>query len=250
VSVTLGELERKKLVDLAEPTLWTKDGSEALKYLRGRNLTDKVIKDFRLGYVPHWIKNKEGQRHWFAGRIIFPLFDQYNELISVSSRDWRLGASMKFLHEAFDKGNYLYGLNVAKKSIIKSRKVVLVEGELDVMSLHAAGIGCTVGILGSAPQMYQISILSRYCREMFFVFDRDESGEKALERSMKLYEDKKLSLYGIKFVPVRLPSLEELGLDPSVHKKTDPDIFIKKKSKSDFVEMLKESRFEIENVLR
>lgn len=246
-SVLLGDLERKKLVDLAAPTLWTEDGSAALAYLKKRNISDKVINKFKIGYVPSWVKNNQGDRHTFAGRVIFPLYDQYGELISVSSRDWRPDAYQKFLHESFDKGNFLYGLNVAKQSIINSKKVILVEGELDVLSLHRAGIGCVVGILGSAPQLYQISILSRYCQEMFLVFDNDDSGQKALERTMEMYEEKQLYKgYNIKLIPVRLPSLEELGLNPDEHKKTDPDLYINTKTKLDFIELLKESRAEID----
>jgi DNA primase len=226
------EVERLRIVELSGQCLVSPDGKEALDYLIGkRGLDMPTLEKFRVGYMPPWVRNFDDRKHEFAGRICLPIFNHYDELVALSSRDWRPDASMKFYHEEFDKRFYLYGLNVAKCSIVKYGKVVVVEGEFDVMTLHQYGIDCTVGILGSAPQLHQIAIMGRYCNEIYVVLDSDTAGEVATDKFLKMCSDNHLqAINGVNVIPVYLPE------------KCDPDDFIKKSGRKEFINLMKRSK--------
>jgi DNA primase len=231
--VHFSEVERNKIVELAQQSLWnevTDDVAEALRYYREeRGLSDDVIKRFRFGYYPQRLK-KAG--HDWAGRLIMPLYDQHDNLTVLTSRDFRCKdkSGMPHLHEEFDKKFYLFGLPAAKPSIIRWQKAIVVEGQFDTCYSHVRGFDVTVGILGSAFSMHHVSVLARYCSEIFLVFDADDSGYKNLTRSMKMYKSYGLQSFGIVFVPVLLPK----------HK--DPDEFLHKESKSEYTKILAEAK--------
>ena len=218
-------------MQLAHQELKANNGKDAYQYLKNvRGISDRVIDEFKIGYVPHWITNLYDDKHEFAGRIIFPVYDQSGELVALSSRDWREGAGMKFFHETYKKRNHLFGLNVAKENILKYNKAFVVEGEIDVFKLHSHNIDCTVGMIGSVLHLEQIALLSRYCQNIFLVFDGDSAGQKAAEKAMKLSREKEMSkAYDIDMFPVYLPD------------KLDPDEFISKNGPKNFVELLKQS---------
>ena len=222
-------------MELAQKELKTEEGKEAYSYLREvRKVSDKTIEEFRIGYVPQWVTNSFDDRHEFAGRIIFPIYNQYDELVALSSRDWRKDSGMKFFHEAYRKRNYLYGLNVAKKNILQNKKSIVVEGEFDVLSLHSAGINCTVGMLGSSLHIEQISLLSRYCQYVYLPFDGDNAGDESLKKTMDLYNQRNLkNSFDLIFVPVILPP------------KVDPDDFVNNQGSKKFVDLLLKSKNEI-----
>jgi len=119
-------------------------------------------------------------------------------------------APNRFWHESYDKGENLYGLFYAKQYILKYQKAIIVEGEFDVAALHTNGFPITVGVCGSAFTLYQASILSRFCSEVYLVFDGDDAGRKAINRSMKMYYYNNLDSHKIKYIPVYLPN----GYDP------------------------------------
>ena len=139
----------------------------------------------------------------------------------------------RFWHESFDKGYYVYGMHLAKKSILKYRKAILVEGEFDVMRLHSEGLTMTVGVSGSAFSSFQASIILRYCSELYLVFDGDTSGQNAAKRSMKVYQTlsplTKIT-NPINFIPVYLPS------------KMDPDDFVSDVGRDGFIKYLKDTK--------
>jgi len=215
--------------------LSSEEGKEALNYLTvKRGFPNNIINVFGLGYVPSHVNNLYGDPHEFAGRIVLSIRDPYGELVALSSRDWREGAYSKFFHEQYTKSNYLYALDIAKKSIIRNNKAIIAEGEFDVIKMHSVGIKCAVGMLGSSLSVKQISLLSRYCQEIFLVFDGDAAGKKSMERAMRLNTKYDLRrCYEILVVPVFLPD----GLDP--------DDFIKKEGKETFVNLLKKSKIDV-----
>jgi DNA primase len=162
-------------------------------------------------------------------------------LIAFSSRNWRDGIGCRgFWHESFDKSNYLYGLNIAKNSIIKNQKSVLVEGEIDTLTMHKAGFSFTVGVLGSSLSVYQISILRRYCKDLFLAFDSDKAGESLFEKIKKIRTDYSLDNFNINLIPVRFPQPKDLGFPDE--KKIDADFFIKNVGKDKMIELFKKSR--------
>jgi len=208
------------------------EGKEAFSYLHEeRRIPVKYLEIFEMGYVPKRVTNLNGDTHEFAGRIVMPIRDQYGSLVALSSRDWRKDAYQKFLHEQYCKSDYLYAMNIAKSSILKRKQAILVEGELDVIQMHVNGIGCTVGVLGSALGLKQIALLSRYCSEIFLLFDGDEPGKQALEKAVQLCMDYKLTnLFGVKIIPVILTG------------DTDPDEFLRKEGRNKLISLLKESK--------
>lgn len=227
----LPAVERKKILELTCECLFSKDGSEALKYLTEiRHFKTDTLKKFEIGYMPWWVKNCNDTRHEFAGRITIPIYDHYGNLIVFSSRDWRENAEHKFWHETFEKRFYLYGMQIAKPNILKHNKAIIVEGEFDVMMMHQYNFPITVGILGSAPQLQQIAILSRYCNQIYVVFDGDEGGEKALDSLVTIGKENALENASVGIIPVTLPA------------KNDPDDFLLKNGRTAFIELLKKSK--------
>lgn len=212
--------ERREIVKAAKITISKPEGAKALDYLMNvRKLSRKTIDDFDIGYCPRVIN------HQICGRIITPIYDAYKNLIVISTR-LPYAAPLRFWHEQFDKGSYLYGIHLAKKSIINSNKVVLVEGEFDVAAMHFNGFTQTVGICGSAFTLFQVALLSKYASYFYLLFDGDTAGEDARDRAMKMYNDNFLRGYNIHFIPVKIPG----GLDP--------DDFIKQNGREEMKRIL------------
>jgi len=230
----LEELEREKILKLSQEELFLEGGKEVLDYLKDvRKFDDNILKKFSIGYVPDGVKNRFGNPHEFSGRMVIPIFNQYGDLVAYSSRDWRKDAKYPFWHESYQKSLYVYGLYLAKRYIIENKKAILVEGEFDVMKLHQVGVLCAVGICGSAPQLSQISLLRRYCKEIFLVFDSDTAGEQAANRIKKSEIFKYFHvIYDTEIIPVKLPG------------KLDPDDFIKQYGCKDFIGILQKSKKE------
>ena len=229
----LPEMEREQIFNASQKELFLDRSKDALDYLiQVRGFDEKTIRKFALGFMPEGVKNSEGQIHELAGRIIIPLKDSYGNLVALSSRRWNETDKKTFWHESYAKSHFLFGLDLAKKDITKSRKAILVEGEFDVMKLHQAGINCTVGICGSAPQLFQIALLRRYCKEMFLVFDSDQAGDNATARIMKekIVQYFSQSFFDTYLIPVKLP------------RGTDPDDFIKDRGAKEFIRLLRETK--------
>lgn len=236
MKVRFSEVDRLKIVELAQKTLWqenSQDVDEAKNYLlHERGISENVLKEFKFGYYPQRLRN---QGHDWAGRLIMPLYDQNNQLIVLTSRDFRCKdkTKMPHLHEEFNKKLFLYGMDVAKKHIIKYKKAVVVEGQFDTACSHTYGFNVTVGILGSAFSLHHVCILSRYTQDIFLVFDTDDSGMKNVGRSIKLYKNFGLESLGIKFIPTILPKYK------------DPDEFLKKEGKQSYMDILSEAKSKV-----
>ena len=223
------EIERQKILEAAKITLEKPEGKKVLNYLIDeRKLSKEIIEQFEVGYCPQDVN------HRLRGRIITPIYDAYNNLIVLTTRHLDKSHSNRFWHESFDKGSYLYGLSYSIRTIVNTNRVILVEGEFDVMALHSNGFKMTVGMCGSALTLFQIALLAKYCSYFYLLFDGDQPGKRATERAMKLYDEYYLISYGIHFIPVYL------------NNNMDPDDFIKKFEKEKLKEKLKEAKEEYE----
>jgi len=197
--------EREEIVRLAHRTLTVEDNddvNEARQYLlEKRGLNAEAIDTFRFGYIP-----KRATGHDWRGRVIMPLYDQYGDLIVLTSRNFRTTKKehRPHLHEQFNKKRYLYGLNVAKQRIMQKNSAIVVEGQFDTTCLHVHGLTNTVGVLGSAFTFDHVSLLRRYCQNIYLLFDNDDSGRKNLIRAMDLYEEERLEApaFSTNFYPV------------------------------------------------
>jgi DNA primase catalytic core len=200
------ETERYKIVKAAKITLSKPEGKIALDYLiNERKFSEEVIDRFDMGYCPSDVN------HEVRGRIVTPIYSTYGELVALSTRHLDKDHYQRFLHESFDKGSYLYGLYLAKEAIRRTNKVIIVEGECDVASMHTSGFEMTIGCCGSAFTLFQIALLSKYCTNFYLLFDGDQAGRDSTAKALKDYEKYNLKAYGLNFIPTYLPN----GTDPN-----------------------------------
>ncbi|MEQ8253419.1 MAG: DNA primase [Smithellaceae bacterium] len=190
-------------------------GKGARDYLEARGIRPETIKHFRLGYAEDsWrsltdymeksglslktaeqaglvIAGKEGKFYdRFRGRLIFPIENVFGDTIAFGGRILDKGEP-KYLNSPesplYTKGRNLYGLNKTREEIRQKGFALIVEGYFDLISLWNAGIGNVVASLGTALTREQLELLRRYTLEVVALFDPDEAGRKALNRSLELF---------------------------------------------------------------
>jgi DNA primase len=195
--------------------LFSPAGKVAREYLQSRGISDESIKQFRLGFAPDtWrsltdyiegsgsslklaeqagliVSGKEGSFYdRFRGRLIFPIENVFGEIVAFGGRVMEKGEP-KYLNSpespVYIKGKNLYGLNKAKEEIRKKGFALIVEGYFDLISLWNAGIGNVVATLGTALTREHLELLRRYTLDVVALFDPDEAGKKALDRSLELF---------------------------------------------------------------
>ncbi len=202
-----------------EKQLWEGVGKDqALSYLHKRGLSDESIRTFRLGFAPSgWrnlydflvksgfhakelvqagiaLKKDQGDGYYdrFRERIMFPITDTIGRVIGYSARvaPGADESQAKYINTSetpiYKKSQVLYGLSYARQAIKQAGYTVLVEGNMDVIACHQAGIENTVAVSGTALTEEQLTMLRRYGKEMRFFFDMDEAGQKAARRSTEL----------------------------------------------------------------
>lgn len=192
-------------------------GKDALKYLLGRGLSLETINKWQIGFAPddfHALeqalatkqvrqadmvkagvstKNERGQVYdRFRGRITFPIFDLSNRCLGFSARILKDdGKSAKYVNSPetiiYNKSRVLFGLNFAKNVARQKEEVVVVEGQMDCISAHQAGIANVVASSGTALTEQQLDLLSRFTRHLKFCFDADAAGLKATRRAIEMY---------------------------------------------------------------
>ena len=235
--------------------LGTPEGQKAVHYMQERDISPQIAKRFGLGCAPDsWdslLKAmaqkgysekelfdaglvKRGQRgsfyDTFRNRLMFPVIDVRGDVIGFSGRILS-GDGAKYMNSpdtlVYNKSRNLFGLNLAKKS--KSGYLLLVEGNVDVVSLHQAGFDSAVASLGTALTAEQARLMSRYTSEIILCYDADEAGQKAAQRAIGLLE--KLDM---KVRVLRIPDAK------------DPDEYLKKKGADAFRNLLTGSEDQID----
>ncbi len=212
---------KKKLydaLDLAmrfyEKQLWDGVGRKnVLTYVRSRGISDASIKKFQLGFAPDgWhfvekfleskevdkevaaqvgmlIKKDSGEYYdRFRGRIMFPIADVMGRVIGFTARALPgqddqakyINTPESFLYH---KSNVLYGIHLAKQAIKNHDNVVVVEGNMDVIAAHDAGVDNVIAVSGTAMTDEHIRVLKRYTKNFTLFFDSDKAGLQAARRS-------------------------------------------------------------------
>jgi DNA primase len=193
--------------------LWEEAGGAAARgYLEGRDLTREDAERFNLGFAPRdgnllrehlralgfederqldagILVRREGSddlRVRFRQRLMFPIYDLRDHVVGFGGRVLGEGEP-KYLNsaesEVFAKRRLLYGLNWAKPGIRKAERVVLVEGYFDLIRLVLAGVDEVVAPLGTALTEAQGSLLRKYTKNVFLLYDSDVPGQKATFRA-------------------------------------------------------------------
>ncbi len=240
--------EVRSLLELAAEFFEKNMGAnrDALKYLESRGISKESIKKWRIGYaLDEWrglyshflslgyskdslvkaglIKKVDGASgkepyDVFRNRIVFPLSDPTGRVIAFSGRALDKDAIPKYLNSpdtlVFTKSEVLYGLDKAKDEIRKKNYAVLVEGQIDLVLSHQAGVVNTVATSGTAFTRMHLERLKRLSPRVIFAFDGDAAGEQATEKSVVLA----MSL-GMEAKVAGLPA----GKDPADIIKTDPE---------------------------
>ena len=228
-------------------------GAEGLRYFRGnRKMSEATIKHFGLGYAPNSFNlltdhmhrlgykdeeliaaclcgksQKTGRAYdYFRNRVIFPIIDTSGNVVAFGGRVMD-DSKPKYLNSsdtpAFKKSRHLFALNFAKNCC--AEKMILCEGYMDVIALHAAGFEYAVATLGTAITPDHARIFSKYTQKVIISYDADEAGQNAANKAMRI--------------------LGEVGMDVRVLKLSgakDPDEYIVKFGADRFRQALEQSR--------
>ena len=218
------------------------EGQAGLAYLRSRGLTDAVIRRFGLGFAPdeftlrknlfldHMLglgytekellasflcaKSQKNGRLYpiFRNRVMFPVIDLTGEVVAFGGRVMD-DSKPKYLNSSdtpgFKKSRTLFALNYARHAC--EERLILCEGYMDVIAVHAAGMPGAVATLGTAITAEQARIMARYTKEVVIAYDMDDAGRRAAEKAIALLDG----------VGVRTKILKLNGAK-------DPDEFIRK----------------------
>lgn len=229
-------------------------GKEGMAYLtEKRGLSIPVIRRFGLGFAPNefgalvtvlrrqgytdqemkeaflcGISQKNGRAYdYFRNRIMFPVIDTTGNVVAFSGRDVGGDSKAKYLNSSdtpgFQKRRNLFALNFAKNHC--EEQLILCEGNMDVVSLHAAGFENAVASLGTALTDEQARIMAKYTKQVVIAYDSDAAGRRATDRAMEIFA--------------------KVGLDVRVLHMSgakDPDEFIKAHGADAFAKLLKQSR--------
>jgi len=223
--------------------IWRPEGAEALNYLHKRGLDDAGIRRFGLGatgsgwdtltkhlqaegYTLDELKKaglsgeKDGRSYdMFRNRAIFPIINPQGKVLGFGGRIMGDG-NPKYLNTAdtpvFNKRQGLYALNMAKKER-GLKRLILVEGYMDVVSLRQQGVAGVVATLGTALTEEQARLIKRYAPEVWVCYDGDSAGQKAILRALDIFESQD--------VPAKVIDIPG-GMDP--------DDFVKEKGAEGF----------------
>ncbi|HEY9854871.1 MAG TPA: DNA primase [Stenomitos sp.] len=228
---------------LAHPQI----GAEARAYLESRGIPPELAARFGLGFAPkewdslHRFLNSQhiphqaqddaglvrprreghGYYDYFRGRVIFPITADLGQVIAFGARAIFPGDEPKYLNSPdtplYTKGRHLYALPLAKESIKRKDRVILMEGYMDVIASHRAGFTEAVGVLGTALTSHQAKSLLRYSKRVIVSYDADRAGQAATERGVATLEE----VAGAAELDVRVLRIPD-GKDPDDFLKRHP----------------------------
>jgi DNA primase len=193
------------------------NGSALLSFAKSKGFSEAEVKQAGLTSQSY----KGGIQDMFRGRLMIPLQDPQGRVIGFTARLLEDDANApKYINTPqtvlYDKSRHIYGLHLAKESIRKSKFVVMVEGNLDVIASHQAGVREVVATAGTALTEPHLKALSRFTGDIRLCFDADKAGIAATERAIPIASRVKVSLSVID-----IPS----GKDPDELIQKDPKLW-------------------------
>ncbi|MGL4348722.1 MAG: DNA primase [Chlamydiales bacterium] len=239
--------------------LYSEEGRSALFYLLERGISVPFIQYFQIGLAPKEcgtfmqamralrISQKQlelvgllhNQKELFYGRIIFPLLNAIGNEVGFSGRRWQeRDRSPKYINTPetilFKKSQMLFGLYYCRKRIIREKRVILVEGQVDALRLIFSGLDIALAVQGTAFSEWQAKeIIKLGVEKIFIAFDMDSAGEKASIHVGEFFQREGIEVNILLF---------EQGMDPDlVVEKEGIDKFINYMEKSiDYLSFLVE----------
>ena len=226
---------------------------QAQEYITKRRLSASAVKRFGLGFAPKSFDALRKHMHslgyrddelreaflcgksertgnyfdYFRGRLIFPIIDNFGNVIAFGGRATDDESKPKYLNTSdtpvFKKSRNLFALNFARSAC--EEYLILCEGYMDVIAVNIAGFPNAVATLGTALTSEQARIMAKYTKKVVIAYDSDDAGQAAAKRA--------------------IPLLTEAGLEVSVLKMQDakdPDEYIKKFGAAKFRELIEGSR--------
>ncbi len=192
------------------------NGSALVDFLSSKGFSPKEIKDAGLSSQRY-----RGLGDMFRGRLMIPLHDAQGRPIGFTARLLEdVKDAPKYINTPqsplYDKSRHVYGLHLAKEGIRGSGYVVLVEGNLDVISSHQAGVRQVVATAGTAMTEQHLKALSKFTGDIRLSFDQDKAGINATERAIPI-----ASKVGVSLSMITIPS----GKDPDELIKQDKRIW-------------------------
>ncbi len=234
------------------------EGEFVRTYLKKRGIGKEAIEEFGIGYslnkwdalLHHFTESgnfseediekagliikrddeKEGYYDRFRGRLMFPIFNESGKVVGFGGRKLlEDDPGGKYINSPetriYNKSKILYGLNFAKDHIRYAECAVLVEGYMDLISMHRHGVKNVVASSGTALTEDQVKLLSRYTKKVIVLYDSDAAGISAARRGAEI-----ILAGGLDLDVVTLPDGE------------DPDSFLGKRGKQEFEAKLKSGR--------
>ncbi len=194
------------------------NGTALVDYAKTKGFSDQEIKQAGLSAQRY----KGGLGDMFRGRLMIPLQDPQGRVIGFTARLLADDPQApKYINTPqtvlYDKSRHVYGLHLAKESIRKNKFVVLVEGNLDVIASHQAGVRQVVATAGTALTEPHLKALSRFTGDIRLGFDADKAGVAATERAIPIASRVKVSL-GIIDIPNAKDPDELIKQDPELWK--------------------------------
>ncbi len=190
-----GAAARDYLAKRGFEPVWLEKFEVGLATSKGESLIQAAEK---AGISTDWLlaadlvrRSEEGGRLYetFRDRVIFPIRDATKRVVGFGGRTL-VDDRAKYLNTAqnilFDKSNTLFGINLARDAISKSRRVVIVEGYTDCLAAHQVGSPATVATLGTALTESHVDLLRRYADEVILLFDSDQAGDAAAQRAINV----------------------------------------------------------------
>jgi DNA primase len=238
-----------------EEQLRRPEAAHARQYLSGRGMDEETIRAFRIGYAPDsgftlkdrlkadydeellrasglfsWKEGAESANIYakFRNRIMFPIANEQGKIIAFTGRTLATDekAGPKYLNSPetaiYSKSRVLYNLDKAKDAIRHLKYTIVVEGQMDCISVYAAGFHNVVASSGTAFSETQVRMLSRFTKDIVLNFDPDSAGAAAVDRTLGMLVAEEFN--------IRILRLDE-GYDP--------DLFIRKKGAKAYEEGLR-----------
>jgi len=259
--------EKKVLLEITELSaqyfsnnLFSQQGKGSLRYLRSRGLNDHAIKKFRIGYAADFglkkflsskgfsenmmikagmLRSYENNSYQevFRNRIIFPIFDKRNNVIAFGARAL-FNSKAKYINSPntnlFQKSKNLYGISHLKNQDTNTKRLLIVEGYMDVITIYQTKIALSVAPLGTAISEKQIELIWDLNKKPILCLDGDSAGEMAAWRFIN-----------------RLMPLIKIGYEVSfawLPKGKDPDEMLRNSEYDKFLEIISNPRTLIETI--